>query len=320
MQFNHAKNKIAICIPAFNEELTIVGTIKGFHQELPNAEIWVINNRSSDATEALATQTLAELGCKGGVIQELRKGKGNAVRRAFLEIDADIYLMTDADLTYPANRAKDLIEPIIGGMADMTVGDRLSGGHYGAENKRPLHGFGNQLVCNLVNRLFRAQLVDIMSGYRAFNRRFIKSYPILVDGFEIETDMTIHALDKRFRIIEVPVEYKDRPPGSFSKLNTLSDGKRVLMTIARIFRYYRPLVFFFSLAVFFSLVGLLAAIPVFDDWITKRYIYHVPLAILAAGLEIIAALMLSIGLILDSNVNQDRALFERELLRYKHFD
>jgi glycosyltransferase involved in cell wall biosynthesis len=315
MNLLNTRPKIIVCIPAYNEELTIVATIKSFHKELPEAEIWVINNYSNDKTEELAKQLFIELGCKGGVLNEGRKGKGNALRRGFLELDADIYLVTDADFTYPAERARDLIAPISNGYADMVVGDRLSGGHYGNENKRPFHSLGNKLVCKLVNYLFRAELLDIMSGYRAFNRRFVKSYPILVEGFEIEVDMTIHALDKRFRILEIPIEYKDRPIGSFSKLNTLSDGKRVLLTIAKIFRYYRPLVFFFGMAIFFGLAGLITAIPVFEDWITKRYIFHVPLAILSAGLEIVASLMLCVGLILDSNANQNRAIFEQELLR-----
>lgn len=196
-----------------------------------------------DSTESLARETLERLKCHGGVINEPRAGKGNAVRRAFIEIDADIYILADADMTYPAFQAHDLITPIVNGTADMVVGDRHSAGHYAAENKRAFHGFGNCLVRDLVNKLFGAKLADIMSGYRAFNRRFVKNYPILVEGFEIETDMTLHALDKRFRILEVPVEYRDRPEGSFSKLNTFRDGMRVINTITTVLRYYRPLAF-----------------------------------------------------------------------------
>lgn len=231
---------VAVVLPAYNEELTIEATIRAFHDALPEAAVWVINNRSSDATESIARATLSALGCLGGVLNEARKGKGNAVRRAFLEIDADIYVLADADLTYPAERARDLMAPVIEGHADMVVGDRHSAGHYAAENKRALHGFGNRLVRNLVNRLFNADLADIMSGYRVFSRRFVKNYPILVEGFEIETDLTLHALDKRFRIVEMPVEYRDRPEGSLSKLNTVSDGARVLFVIMQILRHYRP--------------------------------------------------------------------------------
>lgn len=306
--------KIAVILPAYNEVQTIEGTIRAFHASLPEAAIWVINNRSVDATESVARTMLSSLDCLGGVLNESRKGKGNAVRRAFMEIAADIYILSDADLTYPAERARDLIIPIIENRADMVVGDRQSAGHYAKENKRALHGFGNRLVRDLVNRLFKADLADIMSGYRAFSRSFVKSYPILVEGFEIETDMTLHALDKRFRIVEIPVEYKDRPEGSFSKLNTFSDGAKVLFTIFSVMRHYRPLMFFTGASVIFALVGFLVAIPVFDDWMREQFIRHLPLAVLATGLEIIAVLMLAIGLILDSITEQDKRNFERELL------
>ena len=310
--------RFAVVLPAYNEELTIVATIMAFHAELPQAAIWVIDNKSTDATQQLARSTISSLGCSGGVIFEGRKGKGNAVRRAFRDIEADVYLLADADLTYPANRVHDLIAPIMANQADLVVGDRHSGGHYEVENKRSLHGFGNRLVRGLVNRLFSASLNDIMSGYRVFSRLFVKSYPILVEGFEIETDMTLHALDKRFRIMEISVEYKDRPAGSVSKLNTVSDGFKVLFTIARILRYYRPLVFFGGSSIVFCFAGLLAAVPVFMDWIQQRYVDHIPLAILATGLEIVAVLMFAIGLILDSISHQNRCLFERELLNAKN--
>lgn len=309
-------NKVAVVLPAYNEEQTIAATIEDFHDALPEAAIWIINNRSTDSTEQTALATLLRLGCEGGgVINEKRPGKGNAVRRAFLDIDADIYILADADLTYPALHAHELMAPILAGEADMVVGDRHSSGHYAAENKRALHGFGNRLVRDLVNTLFRAKLADIMSGYRVFNRKFVKSYPILVEGFEIETDMTLHALDKRFRIVEIPVDYRDRPAGSFSKLNTLRDGARVLHTIGNILRYYRPLVFFGGAAMLLALLGLLAGIPVVDEWIRERYISRVPLAILASGLGIVAVVLAAIGLILDSITHQDKRNFERDLLR-----
>ena len=252
---------------------------------------------------------------RGGVIDERHQGKGNAVRRAFLDIEADIYVLADADQTYPADRVHDLIAPILRGEADMVVGDRRSQGRYASENKRAFHNFGNSLVQRLVNRLFGAQLMDIMSGYRALTRALVKSYPILVEGFQIETDVTLHALNRRLRIVEVSVAYRDRPAGSVSKLNTFSDGARVLFTIAQILRFYRPLIFFASLALLFSLAGLIAAIPVFDDWFRTRYITHVPLAILAAALEIVAFLLLGIGLILDSVAYHERQRAELDLLR-----
>ena len=308
--------KIALILPAYNEELTIEATVRAFHVALPEAAIWVINNRSSDATESIAQTTLSSLGCLGGVLNESRKGKGNAVRRAFLEIDADLYVLADADLTYPADRVRDLLAPVVESRADMVVGDRHSAGHYAAENKRALHGVGNRLVRSLVNSLFNAELADIMSGYRVFSRRFVKNYPILVEGFEIETDMTLHALDKRYRIIEIPIEYKDRPKGSVSKLNTFSDGARVLFVIMQILRYYKPFVFFGWLSMLFFLAGLMAAVPVIQDWIQYQYIRHVPLAILATGLEIVAASMFGVGLILDSIVYQKRLDNERQILNF----
>ncbi len=307
-------NRVAIILPAYNEERTIADTIRVFHAAMPSAEFWVVNNNSSDATERLARETLAELKAAGGVLVEPRQGKGNALRRAFHRVDADVYVMVDADMTYPADRLGDLIRPIVEDRADMVVGDRLSLGHYARQNRRPLHDAGNRLVQGLVNLLFRASLVDIMSGYRAFSRTFVKNYPILVEGFEIETDMTLHALDKRFRIVEIPVAYHARPEGSVSKLNTLSDGARVLSTIARILRYYRPLVFFGGASALFVLLGLVTAVPVFGDWIRERYIHHVPLAILATGLMLVAVMCMAVGLILDSISDQDKRNFEREML------
>lgn len=312
-------SNIAVILPAYNEELTIAGTIEAFYKELPEAKIVVINNNSKDKTATVALNTLKRLGAHGVVIDEYRQGKGNAVRRAFTDIDADIYIMSDADLTYPAGRVHDLIRPISLNQADMVVGDRLSAGHYQNENKRSFHGFGNNLVRWLINKLFRANLKDIMTGYRAFSRKFVKNYPILVEGFQIETDVTLHALDKRFRIVEIDIEYVDRPAGSISKLNTFADGTKVLFTIAQIFRYYRPLMFFGSISAGFFFFGLLAAYPVVGDWLQYRYIYHVPLAILAAGLEISAIMALGIGLILDSITHQNKMAFERSLLLEKNF-
>lgn len=305
---------VAVILPAYNEELTVAGVIEAFHQALPEAQIHVVDNNSSDRTAELAEETLARLGCAGGIIHESRQGKGNALRRAFMQVDADIYVLSDADLTYPAGRARDLMAPVLAGRADMVVGDRHSGGHYSRENKRRLHGFGNELVRRLINFFFNSQLLDIMSGYRVFNRAFVKNYAVLVDGFQVETDMTLHALDKRFRIVEMPVEYVDRPAGSFSKLNTLADGARVLFTILQILRYYKPLAFFGAVAGVTMLLGLAAGVPVLGDWIAYRYIYHVPLAILAAALEIVAVLMLSVGLILDSIAHQQKTNYELHVL------
>ena len=307
-------DKVAVILPAYNEESTIGESIIEFHRVLPQAEIVVVDNGSKDATDRIARATIGRLNLAGKVICERRKGKANAVRRAFRDVDADVYLLVDADLTYPPEQAAELIQPILDDEADMVVGDRLSRGDYFQQNKRPFHSWGNTLVRMLVNCLFRAKLADVMSGYRAFSRRFVKSYPILVEGFELETDMTLHALDKRFRILEVPVAYQDRSEGSFSKLDTFSDGTRVLFTIAQILRYHRPLLFFGGLAFLFAMIGVGAGVPVLQDWLQYRYIYHVPLAILAAALEIVALLTLNTGLVLDSITHQDRLNFERDML------
>lgn len=313
----HTDQSIAVILPAYNEEVTIEATIVDFYQNLPESSIWVINNCSTDQTEVIAWQTLERLQCAGGVIRETSPGKGNAVRRAFLEIDADIYVMADADRTYPAKQVQELILPILNNQADMVVGDRHSAGQYAAENTRRFHSFGNGLVRHLVNHLFRAKLADIMSGYRVFSRFFVKNYPIIVEGFEIETDMTLHALDKRFRILEIPIRYKNRPIGSVSKLNTFRDGIRVLATIANILRHYRPLAFFGTAAFLFCVMGLIAGLPVIIEWLQTQFITRIPLAILATGLELVAIVLMAIALILDSIVGQNRRNFERALLTFK---
>lgn len=308
-------SRIAVVLPAYNEESTLGATIRAFRSALPEAEIWVVDNNSTDATHAVAVDALGDAGGAGGVIHEARKGKGNAVRRAFMDIDADAYVLADADLTYPADQVRLLLDPVLAGAVDMAVGDRHSAGHYAAENKRVLNGLGNRLVRSLVNGLFHSKLADIMSGYRVMSRRFVKNYPILSEGFEIETEMTLHALDKRFRILEVPINYRDRPEGSVSKLNTLQDGARVVATIFHILRYYRPLLFFGGAGVMFFLLGLWAGMPVLEEWLRTRYINRIPLAILASGLEIIAILMAAIGLILDSIAHQSKQDYERALLK-----
>ena len=303
---------IAVVLPAYNEQLTIADTIRSFAAALPDAYIAVVNNNSTDRTAEIAARTLQELSVSGSVLNETRQGKANAVRHAFRNVPADVYVLCDADLTYPAERVHDLIEPIVSGHADMTVADRISGGDYAKGKTRRFHTIGNELVRRLVNFFFNAELRDIMSGYRAFSSAFVRQYPILVTGFQLETDMTLHALDKRYRIKEMAVEYFERPAGSYSKLNTFSDGAHVLFTIAHLLRHYRPMFFFGGLAAIFAVSGLMTAVPVIDDWIQYRYIYHVPLAILSAALELAALLSLGIGLVLDAVNHQFRMLFERD--------
>lgn len=305
---------VAVVLPAFNEELTIAATVAEFHEALPDASIVVVDNNSTDATRDRALAAFALIGDRGVFLTEPRQGKGYAVRRAFRNVSADIYVLADADMTYPADRALELVRPIVNDEADMVVGNRLAGGRYAADNKRRFHGFGNRLILSIVNALFGAHLGDIMSGYRALSRSFVAGYPLLVYGFEIETDMTLHALDKRLRLLELPIDYRARPAGSTSKLRTFEDGRHVLSTVIHLIRYYRPLLFFGTVAVTLGLAGLVAAAPVISDWLNYRYIYHLPLAVLATGLEIIALMSFGIGLILDSVVHLERMAYERDEL------
>jgi glycosyltransferase involved in cell wall biosynthesis len=306
---------LALIIPAYNEALTIVEVIRRFHAALPQAEIVVVDNRSSDNTGDLARQTLAECGAHGRVLFERRPGKGNAVRRAFHDVIADVYIMIDADMTYHPEDLPAMLAPVLSGEADLVVGDRLSTGDYRKENKRPFHNLGNGLVKGLINWLFKVDLRDVMSGYRVMTRRFVEHTPILRAGFELETESTIFALDNRFRIVEVPIKYTDRPEGSFSKLNTFHDGARVIATIFRILRDYRPSVFFGTISVLLIVAALLAgAFPIYD-YIKFRYVYRVPMAIRATGLMLLGMMFASISLILTSINNYFRALFEMQMMR-----
>jgi glycosyltransferase involved in cell wall biosynthesis len=307
-------DNIAIILPAFNEEKTIQSTIESFYNELPTAHIIVIDNNSSDKTAEIVKSIFKSDNINGTLLFEPKKGKANAIRFAFSNINADIYVMCDADMTYPAKEIHKLITPIQIDHYDMVVGDRHSKGDYEKENKRSLHNFGNKLVNNIINKLFKANLHDIMSGYRAFSKKFVKNYPILVEGFELETDMTLHALDKRFKIKELPITYKDRPQGSQSKLNTLNDGFKVLKTIFNIFRYYKPLLFFSCISFIFAFLSLGFGFPVLQDWFLYKYIYHVPLAILASALGLISIIFFSLGIILDSIAHQHKFDFEQKVL------
>jgi len=306
----------AIIIPAYNEELTIRETIVDFAKHLPEAEIYVIDNASNDKTPQIARDELSRLATKGVVLFETRKGKGNAIRKAFREINADIYIVVDGDTTYPAADVRKLLEPVQTGQADLVVGDRLANGRYANENKRMFHEIGNKVVKWLINLLFSSSLSDIMSGYRVLNRVFVKTFPVLSEGFEIETEMTLHALDKRFRIVEIPIEYRDRPVGSLSKLNTVRDGLKVLKTIGWIFKDYKPLLFFGCLTFIFASCGLLAGMSPLIEYAHTHYVSHIPLAILATGLMIFSLLLLACGLILSSIVKINLQNFELKLNEY----
>ncbi len=296
--------KIAVMIPCYNEELTIKKVVEDFKKELPDAYIYVYNNNSKDNTEKIAKDAGAI------VIREYKQGKGNVVRSMFRDIDADIYVMVDGDDTYPAEEVHKLIEVVESGMADMAIGDRLSNGTYIKENKRNFHNFGNVLVKNTINFIFKSKLNDIMTGYRVFNREFVKNMPVLSPGFEIETEMTFHALDRNYSIVEVPITYRDRPVGSVSKLNTFSDGFKVLLTIFKMFKNYRPLGFFLIVAIIFWIISLIIGVPLFVEFFKTGLVTKFPSGILATGIAIFGMLSLSIGVILDTLVRQHKEQLE----------
>ncbi len=295
--------KIAVLIPCYNEELTVEKTVSDFKRVLPNADIYVYNNNSKDRTKELALKA-------GAIVKdEYRQGKGAVVRSMFRDIDADVYIMVDGDDTYPAEEVEGLITPVLEGKADMVIGDRLSSTYY-TENKRPFHNFGNSLVKGLINFLFKSDLNDIMTGYRSFSRKFVKCMPVMSDGFQIETEMTIFALTNNMQVVNVPITYRDRPEGSESKLNTFSDGFKVLLTLFNLFKDNRPFLFFGSISIVIFIIGLLIGIPVINEFIKTAYITKVPSAVLAAALMLNAFLMFSVGIILDAIKNEKRYLFE----------
>lgn len=295
--------KIAVLIPCYNEELTVEKTVSDFKRVLPDADIYVYNNNSKDRTKELALKA-------GAIVKdEYRQGKGAVVRSMFRDIDADVYIMVDGDDTYPAEEVEGLITPVLEGKADMVIGDRLSSTYY-TENKRPFHNFGNSLVKSLINFLFKSDLNDIMTGYRSFSKKFVKCMPVMSDGFQIETEMTIFALTNNMQVVNVPITYRDRPEGSESKLNTFSDGYKVLLTLFNLFKDNRPFLFFGCLSLIIFILGLVVGIPVIDEFIKTAYITKVPSAILAAALMINAFLLMSVGIILDAIKNQKRYLFE----------
>lgn len=296
--------KIAVLVPCYNEALTIGKVIDDFHQELPGATVYVYDNNSSDETSAIARE-------HGATVRfEPRQGKGNVVRQMLRDIDADAYIMVDGDDTYPADAAKDLLAPILDGSADHVVGDRLSNGTYGEENTRAFHGFGNNLVRWLIKVLYGFEFTDVMTGYRAFSRQFAETLPVLSPGFEIETELSIHAVDKRFRIVQVPIVYRDRPEGSESKLNTVSDGIKVLGMIFSLFKDYKPLGFFSLLAAISFVIALILGIPVVMEFMATGLVPRFPTAILAVAFAGLAALMLVCGLILDTVVKGNRRDWE----------
>lgn len=300
-------SKIAVLIPCYNEAITIEKVVTDFRHVLPTAEIFVYDNNSKDDTSAIAR-------CAGAhVVRERRQGKGNVVRSMFRDIEADVYLMADGDDTYPADAAPEMIAPVIRGDADMVIGDRLSTTYF-QENKRAGRNFGNRLVRLFINTFWPRKddpIVDVMTGYRAFSRRFVKSFPVISQGFEIETEMTIHALDKNLLLTSIPISYRDRPVGSFSKLSTVKDGIRVLLTIFNLFREYKPLQFFsLAWAGLFFLVALTLFCPVFFEYLQTGLVDRLP-TFIASGIAFVVSLMLFVcGLVLDGQARTARKQFE----------
>ncbi|MDD3410324.1 MAG: glycosyltransferase family 2 protein [Eubacteriales bacterium] len=298
--------KTAVLIPCYNEAKTIGKVVRDFRAQLPQADIYVYDNNSTDGTDREARQA-------GAIVRyERRQGKGNVIRSMFREVEADAYLMIDGDDTYPAEHAAEMIRLVQEQGVDMVVGDRLSSTYF-TENKRLFHNSGNRVVRGLVNGIFKGHITDLMTGYRAFSYQFVKSFPVLSQGFEIETEMSIHALDKNLSIASVPVQYRDRPVDSPSKLNTFTDGFRVLRTVARLYKEYRPLSFFGLFALLFGAVGVGMFIPVLLEYFATHLVPRFPTLIVSGVLMTVALLLLVCGLILDTVAKKHRQLFEINL-------
>ena len=301
-------DKIAVLIPCYNEEKTVEKVVRYFKAVLPEAVIYVYDNNSSDRTVELAEKA-------GAVVRhEYMQGKGNVIRRMFREIDAEVYVMTDGDDTYPAEFAREMVDKVLEHQADMVVGDRLSSTYF-TENKRPFHNFGNSLVRGTINRLFHTEIKDIMTGYRAFSYQFVKTFPVLSKGFEIETEMTIHAADKNMQVDNVIIEYRDRPEGSESKLNTYSDGAKVLMSIAKLYRNYKPMNFFGLLALVLAVMSIGFFIPVLMEYIATGLVPKFP-TLIACGFAMMAAIQsVFAGLVLSAGAQRSRQEFEMNLIK-----
>ena len=301
-------DKISVLIPCYNEEKTIAKVVKDARAALPEAVIYVYDNNSRDQTVKLAKEAGAVIRC------ERMQGKGNVIRRMFREIDAHCYIMVDGDDTYPMEYAREMVDKVLKDNADMVVGDRLSTTYF-TENKRPFHNFGNSLVRKSINLLFKSEIKDIMTGYRAFSYQFVKTFPVMSKGFEIETEMTIHAVNNNMQVENVLVDYRDRPEGSESKLNTYSDGVKVLMTIGRLFREYRPFPFFSLLAVVLMILAAAFFIPVFLEYLQTGLVLKFPTLIVCGFVCLAAIQSFFAGLILNNIVQRDRKNFELDLNR-----
>ena len=298
--------KIAVLIPCYNEEKTIKKVVRDWKKELPEATIYVYNNNSTDRTAEIAKEA-------GAVVRdEYQQGKGDVIRRMFREIDAQCYVMIDGDDTYPAEFGREMVDKVLERKVDMVVGDRLSSTYF-EENKRPFHNFGNSLVRGTINRLFRSNIRDIMTGYRAFSYQFVKTFPVLSKGFEIETEMSIHAVDKNMLVENVIIDYRDRPDGSESKLNTYSDGAKVLKTIMGLYKNYKPMQFFGLLAAILMIIALAMFMPVFVVYLKTGLVPNFPTLIVSGFIAMAALQSFFAGLVLSTIVQKDRQLFEYKL-------
>ncbi len=297
------KSKIAVLIPCYNEAKTIEKVVKDYKKALPEADIYVYDNNSTDGTDEIARKA-------GAIVRyESKQGKGNVIRTMFREIEADCYLMIDGDDTYPAESAREMCDYVLNENVDMVIGDRLSSTYF-TENKRAFHNFGNRIVRWSINTIFRSKINDIMTGYRAFSYEFVKSYPVLSKGFEIETEMTIHAIDKNFTLKEIPVQYRDRPEGSVSKLNTYKDGVKVIKTIATLFKEYKPGLFFNIISLLVFIIAAILAVPVFIEYMNTGLVPRFPTLIVAGLLVVISLLLTTTSIILQVIVKKNKQIFE----------
>lgn len=305
-------DKIAVLIPCYNESKTVAKVINDFKEQLPEATIYVYDNNSSDGTGEIAKS------CGAVVRYEYMQGKGSVIRSMFRDIDAQVYIMTDGDDTYPAEYAKEMVDLVFNKRADMVIGDRLSSTYF-TENKRPFHNMGNKIVRKLINRLFKSDINDIMTGYRAFSYQFVKTFPVLSKGFEVETEMSIHAIERNMHIENVIIDYRDRPEGSESKLNTYSDGAKVLMTIGRLYKNNKPFGFFAGFAAVLTIISTIFMIPVLYTYFKSGLVPNFPTLIVCGFVYLAAVISFFVGLILSTIIQKNRQDFELELNRFNHF-
>lgn len=300
-------SKIAVLIPCYNESKTIAKVILDYKTVLPDADIYVYDNNSTDGTDEIASKA-------GAIVRyEYRQGKGNVIRSMFRDIQADCYLMIDGDDTYPSENAAEMCNLVLNGKADMVIGDRLSSTYF-EENKRVFHGFGNIVVRKFINAFWRGtHIFDVMTGYRAFSPLFVKTFPVLSKGFEIETEMTIHALDKNMLLQSIPINYRDRPEGSYSKLNTYTDGIKVLLTIFILYKNYKPLKFFSVIGCILGILSILLFLPVLVEYLNTGLVPKLPTLVFSSMLMVATFLSFVCGFILDTEIQKNKQFFELQM-------